>query len=172
MTSAIPGGLRRERNRRPERIVSCRKLKASRHHADDGISLAVQVEWLADDAVVTAEPSLPERVTQHYYMARTGLVLRAGECTPELWRDAEQWEEVRGDETSFESFRFARAGQVETFIRDRGHAFEECVLIAPVDEVCRRRRVVWVAKLGGILPHHYQAFGILVRQGPQQDRVH
>jgi hypothetical protein len=56
-------------------------------------------------------------------------------------------------------------------LRHRRHAFEDGVLLAPVNEIGGRRSIERETEMGRLFPHHHQRVGIFVGQGTQQHGV-
>ena len=135
MTPAASGFLPGECHRHPEFIVLAGKLKLRRHDADNSDALAVQGDRLSDQVHIRTKTALPQAVAHDYHATCAGLIFLRRERSTELRFDAEQGEEAGGNAAALNSFRFANAGEIKTLVCDRGHAFKDLVLIAPVDIV-------------------------------------
>src|SRR6185437_1245644 len=77
--------------RRPE---GC-KAEAPRHHADDRRPLAVEQHRSAHDVALTAEPPLPQPITDHGDVCGAGLVVALRKYAPEQRPYAEHREDAR-----------------------------------------------------------------------------
>src|SRR5690242_13790166 len=105
-------------------------------------------------------------------MRRTWLIFSSGKDSADLWLDAKQGKESGRNTTTFKALRISGAGQIKTHVGDRGHAFKDVVLIAPVNKVSGGGCVARVTVLGRIFPNHYQPIRIFIREWTQQHGVH
>ena len=171
MSSAVGRLLRAEGDGHPQLILAAGKIETGRHHADDRVALAVQVEGLAGYLRVGAEAALPQAVAHDDHATGSGPVLFGQERAAQLRLDAQQGKEVGRDALAVNPLRLADARQVKALVGGRRHAFKDLVLITPVYVVSHRGRVARVSASGVVLPDHHEPFGVSIRQGAQQHRV-
>src|SRR5689334_22441077 len=93
--------------RKPQLYLALGKEESARHHADHRERFAVEIDAAIDDAWVAIEPSLPKRVAQHDDVFAADLIFIRCERAANCRLHAEQIENVRGDELSFETLRLA-----------------------------------------------------------------
>src|SRR6185437_491779 len=148
------------------------KLELSGHHTDDLCRRIIQTQRAADNAWITAEASLPERMTDHADLVLALHVFAFGKRATEQRIDAEDLEEVRGHSSDRQSFRLARAGEVRggrVVNRDR---FKRAILFAVRSKVGLRNTPRRQAKLRTRLQHPHEPVGFTKRKWPQQDAVY
>ena len=147
-----------------------RRLKASRHHADDAIRIGIELHDPADDSGIGAEHSLPQAVADDRLLVEPGSRIARVERVAEPRSHAEQVEVVRRDDEQADALRAGQSAEVvvvEPARRDVGEdagAFQ----IVPL-----RNRHADVARAdAGIVVHDaHELLGVRVRQRPQQRRV-
>jgi hypothetical protein len=85
--------------------------------------------------------------------------------------DAEDIEVRGGDAHALQFFGLAGAGQRDGAAEiERGHVFEDGVLVLPVEEVERGDAIAAAARR--LLPNHHDAVRVAVGQGLEQHAVH
>jgi len=117
-------------------------VKALRHHANDGLGPAVQLNRLTQKCRIAAESSLPEVIAKNHDRGAWVAVLFVVEGATEQWRSAKNREERRFDVLYHDLFRIAAARQVRARVDHRGHRVERRAALTPADEVRRAERVV------------------------------
>ena len=146
------------------------ELEVRREHADHGVRLPVQGQRPPEDAGVAAEAALPEPVRQDDDPAARTVLFRQ-ERPAVRGPDPERLEETLGDQRRVEHLGLAVPGEIERVRLDRRHLLEAGRLLAPVQEVGRRRfgRHVAVVRIG--LPQRHEAVGFRKRRRLEQHRV-
>ena len=123
-----------------------------RHDADHGVRLAVERDWLADDARVGGEAAAPQALTEQHDLRPAGLVL------PRLERPSEQRlhpedQEVTGRHTSADqTFRLRLPGEREHLQMPGRDPVERPRAGAPIEEVRVRHGA-------GVRRRHHGGFG-------------
>ncbi len=97
--------LRRERHRRPHRLVVIVRPETRRHDADDGVGPAVDAKLAADRMSIAAELAAPEPIAQHHDRLTTRLAFLRGERAADLRRHTSDLEERRGHRGRLNSSR-------------------------------------------------------------------
>src|SRR6516164_5740774 len=79
-------------------IAFDRELKARRHHADNGVNFAIQLERAAEHIGISPEVLSPEIVAENYFesaRSAASLLVRPRECPANCRLDAENVENFR-----------------------------------------------------------------------------
>ena len=92
-------------------------------------TVSVQRKHLPKNAGITAEPPLPEAVTEHHDFFRAGLVLAGKEQAPACRLDAERPEEVRRGRRAIDTLRLTAPGQRETAGCERNELSRKLVFL-------------------------------------------
>jgi hypothetical protein len=156
---------------RPD-LRTLREAEAARHHADHGDRPRVEVELLADELRVAAEPALPDLVAEDDDLWIAGLILLVVEPAAERGAHAEQRRQRAGRVGYLDADRPIATGERRRALspgRDR-----RARLAAPLQilEASQRHAEVRQAQLAGDLAvHTHQLLGLRVRQRPQDDGV-
>src|SRR4030095_12457762 len=90
-----PRRIRRNRNTKVDRRRW--EMEASRHHANDGASNAIDDNRSTDDVAVPAESLLPERMPHHREAVAARLILTLEERSTQFGTNPEHIEESTGD---------------------------------------------------------------------------
>src|SRR6185295_16804799 len=96
----------------PEIGFVTRKLKLSRHDADNLGRVVVQTQRPADDVRIATEASLPECMTDYADLVLTGRVFAFDKRATEQRVDAEHFEKVGGDRRDRQTLGLTGAGEV------------------------------------------------------------
>ena len=161
-----------ECQRRPYFRVFGWEVEPWRHYSHHHVLLAVDLDIAADEAVITAEPALPQSVTQKRDPRAAGAVLLRQERPAERGLDSEQREQVPAGGIAVHFLRVAFAGQAVRSPGHRSHVGENAVLLLPIDKVGGGGRVLRETHVAGVLPDHGQPVGIVIGQWTQQHGFH
>ena len=146
------------------------ELEVRRQYADHRVRLPVQRQRPAEDSGVTAEAACPESVRQDDDSAARPELL--GKERPTVGgADAQRVEEPFRDQRRVEHLGRAVAREVERERLDRRHLLETRRLLAPVQEVRRRRFRRTVAVVRIRLPQRHQTVRFRKRRRLQQHGV-
>src|SRR5205823_1577061 len=85
---------------------------------------------------------------------------------------AKHGKKVRRHDASLQMHRLAASGENDVLIMIRGDVLEDVVLIAQIEEVRIRIRTTDNSARLVLFENGHQCFRILIRQRPQQDRIH
>ena len=173
MVAAI-GGVGVEHQRRPQLgglgevfTEVGRQAETGRHHADDLVAAAVELDRPADDRRVTAEAPLPQPVAQQDDGgAVAGGVLARAEPASEHRHGPESLEDVRGDLPGADPFGIAVAGEVGLPGAPRGDVAQQPRALAVVAHLGRRHPCL--VQPGPAAPHHHAPVRLAVRQRREQ----
>ena len=88
--------------------------KSAADYAYDLIGLSVELNVVADDVAISAEPALPQTVTQHNHVAAVGTVFRRGESAARDHGRAENRKIIRGYMHALHLLGLIVAGQVQS----------------------------------------------------------
>ena len=160
----------RERDRHPDVGERIGMRERRRHHADDVVAAAVELERLADDVGPGGEAAPPEGIAEHDDVAPSRIVV-ALEQRPAERRRRAQHREVSGRELlADDAFGPIGAGDRERAIPVDLHRVEERGLLPPGVEVeAGALRVAALLAVPGGDPD--QAVGVAVGQRRQQDAI-
>ena len=114
MPVAVRCFLWRESNRDPQLIIIRGKLKTRRHYAHNRVAFIVERKHFADDSWIATKSPLPQTVTQHRDSMCARLIFGGRKHTTDLRIHTEQRKQIRRNFTSFEPFRIAYAGEIES----------------------------------------------------------
>src|SRR5581483_1081286 len=103
--------LRRERQRHPE-VGEGWEAESGRHHADDGVVVAVERNGAAEHATIATEPLLPQAVAEHGDAIASWFVFLWREGAPEHGRYTHSGEERRCRQYGAHSLGLTAARQV------------------------------------------------------------
>src|SRR5262245_45113718 len=116
-------------------MLSRREMKRRRGHADDRELCSLQRHTASNRITRSAEATLPQTMADHHDLGGAWLVIFRQKRPPQKWLNAEQREQIRCDAHSFQLFRLAGAGQIESLRHPGGHIRKDLILSAPVREV-------------------------------------
>jgi hypothetical protein len=108
-----------------------------RHHADDGLTLAVEPQRLPDDARVASE-SLPQPMTDDDDAMTCFAQLVRRERAPEQRRDAERGEVIGAGRDGHDMPRLGAGFEVAVVPGGARHLFKRRAALLPLDEGVRR----------------------------------
>ena len=145
--------------------------EALRHHADDLIRLAIQLDRLSDRARLAGKEPRPHAVAQHDDVLLARVVVVAAERAAEHRRHAEHVKPVAGDAHARYALGVAGAGEVRAELRLDGDRLEALRLVAVVAEAARRHRRLHVVERRIEVLDRHQPRGYAVRQRPEQHGV-
>lgn len=80
--------------RDPELVLPGGKLEARRHHADDFVRIAAEIDGAPDDGRVPAEPTLPQPVTDQHDGTPSALLVLGSEGPSKNRTDSKHRKEV------------------------------------------------------------------------------
>src|SRR5690606_29295436 len=121
---------------RCEQLSASAAVEVFRHHANDGIRLAIELDRLIEDVGAPAIVLSPEPVREQGY-ATSGVCVVFGKCATEQRPRAKRREIVWGDAFCFDAQRIARASEVIAGAADGGEFLEAGGLLAPLEVVAR-----------------------------------
>src|SRR6266568_1267193 len=147
------------------------KRETAGHDANYRVGLAVERHRAADDAAITAEVALPQRIAQDCKRV-SRLVFFRRKGAPQQRLHPQQRKQIAIDAFGRDAFGLALPRKVKLPAAKGGDRFKHLVLTLELDHVRSANRN-WVGTgQRNILLQHDQAVWILVRQGAQDDRVH
>ena len=113
-------------------VPICRSVEPRRRHADDGEDVAVQPHLAPDDVRFAGEPRLPEVVADHRHgmRARRHIVGRRQQPAARSGADAEDVEEVAGDNQAVHQFGRVAGIEARADAAPAGEAVEMLVVVA------------------------------------------
>ena len=114
--------------------------------------------------------ALPESIADDDDL-RAVAVLLGGEGAPDERGDSKDGEKFEVTAWPFNCSGVPSPVIAVTAIADGGEVGEDVVLCFPVEIVGGCRGVVGEADIAGILEHHHDAVGVLIREGPQHHGV-
>ena len=156
------------RLRRVLRVVG-RQLEAGRHHADDRVRPAVEVDRAPQNARIAAELAMPEPMAENRDGVLAGHVFRRRERAAEQRLRAQRVEQVGRDLPEPHPHGVAGSRQVDLPDVPRRHALHAAELRAVVHELrVGHPRLVPALPLA---PDHHAAGGFGVGERRQQNRV-
>src|SRR5262245_55647599 len=117
-----------------------RETEVRREHADDRVAFIVQGQAFAHSVWRGTEFAPPKVRADEGYRSCPDLIFARRKVAPERRLDAEQGEEVRGNELRAHAFGFARARQAEAEPAPDGHSGERLILFLPVTKIRVRER--------------------------------
>ncbi len=139
--------------RNPQLAFTYREEKVRRHYTDNRERLAVERHFSIDYVRIAVETSLPKCVTQNSNVLVADLIFLRQERSSEHRLHTQQGKDVRGDELSFQTFRFAFAGEIHAHVAERAESFKDLILISEIEKVCRRHLVARDSELRAMLPN-------------------
>ena len=168
---ALRPAFRSEIERHPVVHVFFAKEKSSGHDSQDFGLHIVQQNRPPDNGPVSPEPPLPQTVAEQDNLLFCLVFLR-GEDTPNRRPRAEHIKKIGRESLPVELFRRTVACQAHGAALSCGHVCKHGVLRLPVQVIRRRRGVVRETDKGGVFPHHHEPMRLVVRQRPEQHRLH
>src|SRR5580658_1101018 len=88
------------RRRHPKLAILVRR-KVLRHHAENGVLLAIEPDAAANDSAVGRKVTLPHAVSKHHNVVVTGLSIARLETASEDWTNSEQRKKIRRGHRAF-----------------------------------------------------------------------
>jgi hypothetical protein len=161
-----------ERQRRPQIRVAA-KVESLRQDADDGVSLAVELNAFSDDVAVGSHLRFPEAVVDERDMIVAGLVVVSREDAALLRGHTQQGKQVCRCLAGGDAERFAAcARQVCTASRGEGcHSVERAQFRPHVPPLRLRNPVLRDTLLAVLPPDLHQLLRLTIGQGTQQHGV-
>ena len=146
-----------------------RKLKASRHHADDRIRFTVQLDGLAQDMRVAMVSVQPQCVTKERHGGVT-VVFLFGEDPAQQRRNAERRKHARPQPRSADQLRRRCARELIPGRRKCAHRREGCRRALIGGDLARC--YAGIGAVAEMVAHNYEPVRIGEGQGPQQNSFH
>src|SRR6185312_998799 len=147
-----------------ESIFLNKEIKAWRHHAYDCLRHTIKCESLANHIRIATEVLLPKSVAEHSHVVFTSNSIFLSERATQQRPVAEQGKERRSRSHTGDLFGITETGQVITPGVESRHVFKHMILFAPVEEVRSRNDIPLPRAHPVVLPNHYQAWAIGIRQ--------
>jgi hypothetical protein len=156
--------------RRPKPVRRSQNiLKPPRHHADDGVKIAVQSGLAPHDPRVAAEALPPKFIAQHHRFGTMKPVVRRLEILPQRWRDTQHAEVARAHALSLEPLRLARASHARLPGLHHRNRIEGP---APLRHFAIGVERHVVAGAVEDVPQHHDPAGMRIGQRIEQNRLH
>ena len=164
--------LRVEPNWDPHLNFWHRESEGCRHDADDFRGSVVKNQGLANDAAVTAEMTLPERVAQDAHVVFAGQVFFRHKRTAHHRIYSQNFEKVSGHLGGLKTLRGWNAGKIHAACGISGNRGKHRALVAIGCKIRLRKppRIQPLLRISLQQPH--QPFRLRIRQGPKQDTVY
>ena len=149
-----------------------RKVESRIHHAQDRMKPAVELNGAANDVRIARVTCSPQAIADHDG-GRIRDVQRVGsKAGAELRPNAQHLEEIRADFDGVHTDRILTLiRQVQVGPPPTGGVLEDLRQPAVVQKGNRRQRLVGQTARWLRVPDHHEAFGIRIREGPQDHRV-
>src|ERR1700682_2657304 len=84
-----------------------RREHLRRHHADDSVGLVAEVYRAPEHVRVARKNALPKFITDHANQRTAHAIFLFGENAAQLWREPDDFEKIRGNETAGDLLRRA-----------------------------------------------------------------
>jgi hypothetical protein len=153
-------------------VVLGGKLRNRRQDANYGVHAVVHLERATDDAGISAERVLPERMTDHQHRRRIGRIVVRSEHTTQHRLDAEHVEELGRDHAGLHARGFATTEQIERHLVVLDDGVERRRLRPVVLDLLDRHTGVGDADSRRLLAHLDEPIAVRVWQRPQQHGMH
>src|ERR1043166_9869845 len=133
----MPGTIIRERSgpglkRHKDIRLLLKNLEPGRHHADNGITVVIQCDGLAEHAGRRRKPPFPETMADDRHRWRTRLIFRIREAAAQFRLDSQQVKKIGGNILRGQPFGFGSPRHRHQAVPYRSYRFKGMALIAPV----------------------------------------
>ena len=162
-----------ERERRPQiRLPHVEVVEGRRHHADDLIRFAIELQRRAKHVRTASEEPLPQAGADDDNVITTGLVLPGQEGAAQVRRHPEHAKVARCCRERGHAFGLRAARQVCAPPRRDGVAVEDPRPLAEIAVGRYGEAGLEVVEGRVEVKHRHEPVGGRIRQGPQKHRVH